>query len=316
MSDTAASTPKGAVLVTGAFSGIGRATTLKLADAGFHVLAGMHRRHHLDTLETKGPGRITPLLMDITDADHLDQAVRDAEQALGDGPPTPLVGLVNNAGISVTGPMEAVPLDSIRRQFEVNFIGQIAVVQTFLPLLRRGGDGARIVNIGSVGGWVTMPFGGPLCGSKHAFKSVNDAMRMELAPSGIRVVLIEPGAINTPAVDEMEQSIEPSVAEWTDEQRERYADAYRAWSVKAVHNERAGAGPEVVAGAVLKALTASRPRTRYPVGPLSRPLSLLARTLPNPVFDPLRMKVLGLAAFAKGRPVQAPAPVSGAPVKS
>lgn len=304
MSEAVGGAGRGAVLVTGAFSGIGRATAVALADAGFHVLAGMHRQHHLDVLDGHGRGRITPLLMDITDPGHLVRAAEEAGKVLGREPETPLVGVVNNAGISVTGPVETLPLDSVRRQFEVNLIGQIAVVQAFLPLMRRyrsGGRAGRIVNIGSVGGWVTMPFGGPLCGSKHAFRSVNDALRMELAPTGIRVCLVEPGAINTPAVDELESGIEPSIEEWDDEQRQRYAAAYRAWSVQAVRNERAGAGPEVVAAVVLKALTARRPWTRYPVGPLSRPLSLLARTLPNPVFDPLRMRVLGLAGFAKGR---------------
>lgn len=297
MSEVDASATKGAVLVTGAFSGIGRATALRLARAGFHVLAGMHHEHHMGALAAAGPGRITPLRMDITDSGHLEKAAGDAAELLDEGAGDRLVGLVNNAGISVTGPMETVPLDSVRRQFEVNLMGQIAVTQTFLPLLRRGAG--RIVNIGSVGGWVTMPFGGPLCGSKHAFRSVNDAMRMELGPTGIKVVLIEPGAINTPAVDELEAGIEPSIEKWPREQRERYAQAYRTWSEHAVRNERAGAGPEVVADAVLKALTAARPRTRYPVGPLSRPLGLLARTLPNPVFDPLRMRVLGLARFAR-----------------
>jgi NAD(P)-dependent dehydrogenase (short-subunit alcohol dehydrogenase family) len=295
--------PKGAVVVTGASSGIGRATALALADAGFHVFAGMHHEHHLDALDGHPRGRITPLRMDITDTAQLDAAARTVERELAGGSATGsatvLTGLVNNAGISVMGPMEAVRLDAVRHQFEVNFIGQIAATQAFLPLLHR--SRGRIVNIGSAGSWITMPFGGPLCASKHAFRAVNDAMRMELAPAGIRVCLIEPGAINTPAVEDVEQSIEPSVSGWTPAHQERYATAFRSWSEQVLRQERSGSTPDVVAAAIVKSLTAPRPRTRYPVGSSSRLLSVLARTVPNPVLDALRMRLLGLGAYAKGR---------------
>jgi NAD(P)-dependent dehydrogenase (short-subunit alcohol dehydrogenase family) len=297
--------PRGAVVVTGASSGIGRSTALALAAAGFHVFAGMHHEHHFAALDghagaTAAGGGITPVHMDVTDAGLLAEAAHTVEQALtgGEAGATGLTGVVNNAGIGVMGPVEAVPLDEVRRQFEVNFIGQIAVTQAFLPLLHR--SHGRVVNIGSAGSWITMPFGGPLCAAKHAFRAVNDALRMELAPAGIRVCLIEPGAINTPAVDDVENGTEPAIAGWHPDHQARYATAFRSWSRAVVRQERAGSTPEVVADAILKALTAARPRTRYPVGSSSRLLSVLARTAPNPLLDPLRMRLLGLRAYAKG----------------
>ena len=148
---------------------------------------------------------------------------------------------MNNAGIGVPGPVELVPLEELRRQFEVNVIGQVAVTQAVLPLLRAGGG--RIVSIGSVGSWVTLPFGGALCASKHALRSLSDALRMELRPWGLPVVLVEPGTVRSPAIDKLEAAIVTLVEGMSDEGRVRYASALRAMAARAGRHERAGADP-------------------------------------------------------------------------
>ncbi|MEU5096397.1 SDR family oxidoreductase [Streptomyces sp. NPDC020996] len=282
--------PPGAVVVTGASTGIGRASVLRLADAGFRVFAGVRRESDGKDLAAAGPGgRITPLRLDVCDQEQIRSAATELAAALG---PEGLAGLVNNAGIGVAGPVESLPLSELRRQFEVNVFGLVAVTQAFLPLIRAGRG--RIVTIGSAGGWITMPFGGPLCASKHAVRSLNDALRLELRASGIPVVLIDPGSIDTPSVDKFEAETDAVVDRMGPDGRRLYADAFRAMAAKAVAHERAGSPPDVVAAAVHRALTAPRPATRRSVGAHAALLILLARTLPNPLLDRFRLRVLGL----------------------
>jgi NAD(P)-dependent dehydrogenase (short-subunit alcohol dehydrogenase family) len=282
---------RGPVLVTGASSGIGRACALELASSGFRVFAGVRKEEDAQALEDAARGHLTPLFIDVTDPSSVASAAETVEEAVGEAG---LVGLVNNAGVGVAWPLELVPLNELRHQFEVNVFGQLSVTQAFLPLIRvaRG----RIVNIGSVGGWITMPFGGPLCASKHALKSVNDALRMELYPWGIRVSLIEPGAISTRAVDKLEAGVDETIEEFPAPGRARYADAFRAMTVRAVAHERSGSPPEVVAEAVLHAMTAKKPKARYPVGAGSRLQSTLARVLPDRLLDQMLFRALGLPA--------------------
>jgi NAD(P)-dependent dehydrogenase (short-subunit alcohol dehydrogenase family) len=154
----------------------------------------------------------------------------------------------------------------------------------------------RIVNIGSVGGWITMPFGGPLCASKHALKSFNDALRMELYPWGIHVSLIEPGAISTRAVDKLEAGVEGTIEEFPALGRAHYAGTFQAMTKRAIAHERSGSPPEVVAEAVLHAMTAKAPKARYPVGAGSRLQSTLARILPDRLLDQMLFRTLGLPA--------------------
>ena len=170
------------VLVTGASTGIGRATALLLAREGFTVYAGVRKEADGEAL---GP-TVTPIKLDVTHAGQ----IADAAERLGR-----LDALVNNAGIGVTGPVEFVPLDALRGQYEVNVFGQVAVAQAMLPKLRA--SRGRLVTVGSVGSWITLPFGGPLCSSKHAIRSLNDALRMELKPYGVAAASSSP-ARSTP----------------------------------------------------------------------------------------------------------------------
>ncbi len=188
--------------------------------------------------------------------------------------------------------MEYLPLDDLHYQFEVNVFGQIAMVQACLPLVRRGHG--RIVNLGSVGDRITIPFGGALCSSKSAFASLNDALRLELHPWGIHVCLIEPGSIATPAVDKVLGDSERILRRLPPEGARRYANMFRTFTRRALARERQGNSPDVVAAVVLQALTAPTPRTRYPVGKDSRILTLLPRLLPDRSLDHLRLRLFGM----------------------
>jgi NAD(P)-dependent dehydrogenase (short-subunit alcohol dehydrogenase family) len=170
--------------------------------------------------------------------------------------------------------------------------GQVAVTQAMLPKLRAAKG--RLVTVGSVGSWITLPFGGPLCSSKHAIRSLNDALRMELKPYGVAAVLIEPGSIHTDAVDKLADEVEPRLASLGPEGRRLYGAAYRTMVTSGLKEERSGSSPDVVARAVLHALTARKPRSRYPVGKKSRLMSTLGRIVPQYALDALRLRALGL----------------------
>ncbi len=276
----------GAVLVTGASSGMGKACALRLARAGYTVFAGVRKEQDAQMLKRQGLTNLNPVILDVTNEETIAEAYRLIHDTVG---AAGLVGLVNNAGVGVTGPIELTPLDELRRQFEINVIGQVAVTQIFLPLIRAARG--RIINVGSVGGKITLPFGGPLCSSKYAIESINDALRMELRPWGIYVVLVAPGSIRTPAVDKLVADSEAMVDTFSAEGKARYADTYRAFVRAFLKLEEEGVGPEVMAETVYRALTARAPKRRYPVGPKSRLLAFLGVWLPTGVLDVVRTRL-------------------------
>ncbi len=293
--------PTGAVVVTGASTGIGRATALALAGMGFHVFAGVRRTADGAALRASTAGHLTPLILDVTDPATIRAAVQQVTAAVGQHG---IAGLVDNAGVGALWPIEEVPLDALRRLYDVNVFGQVDVIQHFLPLLRRGAG--RIINIGSVGDRLTLPFGGVLCSSKWAFASITEALRLELRPWGIHVVLIEPASIHSEAVDKVEADAERVLAALAARPDARYAAEFRAMSRRAIAQERGGSNPAVVAGAVMHALTVSRPKTRYLVGRDSHRLAFVARWLPDRMFDLLRIRLFGLPrAFGGRRPTTA-----------
>ncbi|CAM4257218.1 Serine 3-dehydrogenase [Mycobacterium basiliense] len=278
------------VVVTGASSGIGRATALRLAAAGWHVYASVRRTADGEALQAASPGgRLSPLLMDVTMADQIEAALRVVGEHVGD---SGLDGLVDNAGIGVAWPVELVPLDALRRQLEVNVVGQIAVTQAFLPLLRRAVG--RIVVIASIGDRFTPPFGGPLAASKAAIATLADALRQEAAPWGIRVVIVEPASINSGAADKLERDATRAIDDFGPHGAELYGASYSGMVKAALTRERRGSPPTVVADLVLKVLTVSRPRARNVIGKDSRMMAAASRWLPIPALDALRRKVFGL----------------------
>ena len=272
------------VVVTGASTGIGRVTALRLAHSGFDVLAGVRREEDGAALRSED-ARVEPVIVDVTDADQVAALAR----RVGGGP---LVGLVNNAGIAVAGPLEGVPLDEIRRQYEVNVFGLLAVTQALLEPLRvaRG----RIVNIGSIGGRLGTPFVGPYSSSKAAVRSLSASLRRELRPWKIHVALIEPGALDTPIWRKGEEGAQETIGALPDRVRTLYArqlDALQA----GVRKIAAGASPpEAAAEAIEHALTAKRPRTLYTIGREARIQGTLHAVLPARAFDALVARAMGL----------------------
>jgi NAD(P)-dependent dehydrogenase (short-subunit alcohol dehydrogenase family) len=277
------------VLITGASTGIGEACALALDRAGFRVFAGVRRDADAESLRAQASSRLEPVMLDVTDDASVAAAARHIADTVGeDG----LAGVVNNAGISVAGPLEFVPLDELRRQLDVNVTGQIAVTQAVLPMIRAGRG--RIVFIGSVGGKLATPFLGPYSASKFALEALADSLRVELRPWRIPVSIVEPGSIATPiwdkglaAADELERHMPPQA-------HDMYGAAIDAVREMAKKTAARGIPAARVAGAVMHALTAKRPRTRYPVGTDARIQAALGGLVPDGLRDVVIEQQMGL----------------------
>jgi len=272
----------GKVVVTGASSGIGEACALRLDQLGFHVFAGVRKQADGDALKSKASERLTPILLDVTSVPSIARAAR----SVGDGP---LAGLVNNAGIVVAGPLELVPIELWRKQFEVNVIGQVAVTQAFLPMLRAGRG--RIVNMGSVAGRSALPYSGPYCSSKYALEGITDSLRMELQPWGISVSIVEPGAIKTPIWDKSLADANESLGGAPPQLLELYRTALARIKKGADLAGKSAIPAEEVVKAVEHALTAPKPKTRYVVGSDAK-LRMRLNLLPDRTKDSLILKKL------------------------
>ena len=245
-------------MVTGASTGIGAATARALAGRGFHVLAGVRREEDADAI--RGPG-VEPLILDITEPDHiaaLAARVRDDPQG------RVVRALINNAAIQANVPIEVFTIDRWRRMFEVNLFGQVAVIQALLPALIR--SQGRVVNLSSVGGRVAMAGYGPYAATKFALEAVSDSLRRELAPSGVAVVVVEPGAVRTEMLGRAIATGVELVSGMTPEQSLRYGGLVHAVNAQAVSSTGSGVPAEAAAEVIVKAVTARRPRTRYTVG--------------------------------------------------
>ncbi|HEV2664511.1 MAG TPA: SDR family oxidoreductase [Blastocatellia bacterium] len=280
------STHPRAFLVTGASSGIGRATALLLDRNGFQVFAGVRRSEHGEALRRQASDRLTPILLDVTDPHSIVAAARTVSDTLGGHA---LAGLVNNAGIDIAGPLETSSVAEVRSQFEVNVIGLLAVTQSFLPLLRQ--SKGRIVNIGSVLGRLAIPLMGAYSATKFALEGLTDAFRIELHPWGIHVSLIEPGPVETPL-----WSKSHLLAGMSGERGagKLYATANAAAHAAFTKFGQTGISPDRVATKVFEALTASDPKPRYLVGRDAKALSWLAALVPDRIRDRMLMKQLGL----------------------
>jgi NAD(P)-dependent dehydrogenase (short-subunit alcohol dehydrogenase family) len=281
--------PGGAVAITGTSTGIGRATALRLDSAGYEVFAGVRRAEDGERLRAEASERLRPLIVDVTDAAAIAAAARTVEDAVGS---RGLAGLVNNAGVTVTGPLELIPIEDLRRQLEVNVVGQIAVTQAFLPAIRRARG--RIVNMSSVGGRTVNAFLGPYQASKFAIEAMTDALRRELRPWGIHVVAVEPGSIDTEIWRKGEDEADETLAAMTPRERELYGETLPKVLAMARKVAARAAPPERVAKVVEQALTAKRPRTRYLVGIDARAQVMLGTLLPDRVMDAVEARLMGL----------------------
>jgi NAD(P)-dependent dehydrogenase (short-subunit alcohol dehydrogenase family) len=271
-------------VVTGASSGIGRATALALADRGNRVIAGVRRDEDAAALRT-ADARVEPVILDVTNPEHVAQL---AERTSG----LPVAGLVNNAGIAVGGPLEGLPIDAVRGQYEVNVLGTVRVTQAVLPSLRAAKG--RIVNIGSIGGRVGTPFLGPYASSKAAVRSLSAALRGELRPWGIWVALVEPGAIDTPIWRKGEEGAPEATAALPEHVQRLYDKQMRALVNTVRKTGRAAIPTDVVVETIEHALTARRPRAVYTVGRDARVQAALHAALPARAFDALVARVMGL----------------------
>jgi NAD(P)-dependent dehydrogenase (short-subunit alcohol dehydrogenase family) len=279
------------VVVTGTSSGIGRACALLLTRNGFTVFAGIRKPADGESLRKEAGDHLVPLQIDVTDREGTAAAARLTATTLHERGLS-LYGLVNNAGIGVSAPLEFQPLEDIRRGFEVNVLGQIAVTQAFLPLLRE--TRGRIVNICSIGDRLAIPFGGTLNGTKSAFAMMSESLRLELRPWGIHVVIIDPGSITTPAVDKTLGDPEGMLRRMSPDAERLYGKFYREFIARATRRELNGSPPDVVAEAVLSALRDGHPHRRYVVGKDARMLATLPKVLPAALLDRVRMKIFGM----------------------
>ncbi len=269
-----------AILITGASTGIGRATALHLDALGFTVYAGVRKKEDGAALQSEASDRLIPLIIDVTKGATIAKA---ADLIAKSG--IPLVGLVNNAGIAAAAPMEFVPIDDLRAQLEVNVVGQVAVTQAVLPLLRAATG--RIVNITSIGGLIAGPMLGPYHASKYALEALTDTMRIELAPWGIQVVAVEPGQISTPIWSTASDRADRMIESMPPEAMELYGAGIRGARKSAKNAQEHGASPQLVAKAIEHALTAKRPKTRYLVGSDAKVIGRIVRHLPDRTRDRL-----------------------------
>jgi NAD(P)-dependent dehydrogenase (short-subunit alcohol dehydrogenase family) len=273
--------PTKTALVTGASSGIGAATALKLHELGFTVYGAARRVDRLEQLAARG---VTPLAMDVTDEESMRLGVELIISESGR-----IDVLVNNAGYGSYGAIEDVPIDEARRQFDVNVFGAARLAQLVLPHMRARRSGT-IVNISSMGGKIYTPLGGWYHATKFAIEALSDCLRLETRPFGINVVLIEPGGIKTEwGAIAAEHLRETSATGPYAEQANAMAKTLGSES-----NSGRASSPDVIASAIAKAVTAQKPKTRYVAGFGARPLITLRRILPDRGFDKLITRATGM----------------------
>ncbi|NGZ76568.1 SDR family oxidoreductase [Saccharibacillus alkalitolerans] len=265
------------VVVTGTSSGIGRATAEQLAADGFHVLAGVRRQEDADKIKSNN---IEPVIVDVTDVETLKAL---AERVVKDPLGRPLRAVVNNAGIAVNAPLEMVPLDELRRQIEVSVIGQVAVIQALTPALLS--SGGRVVNVGSLGGKVSMPGFGIYSAAKFAMEAINDSLRREMASFGLKVIMITPGGVSTGLSEQGITTAERLSKLMTPDQHRRHDRLFDAVKAQAESWATDGIRPEKVAAVISRAIHESKPRTRYTAGRDSALLTRLVRILPDKLLD-------------------------------
>jgi NAD(P)-dependent dehydrogenase (short-subunit alcohol dehydrogenase family) len=278
-----------AVVITGASTGIGAACALALDKAGYRVFAGVRNPADGERLQRQAGPRLMPIRLDVTDPASITAASHTVTAMMGE---RGLAGLLNNAGISVAGPVELLPLADWRRQFEVNVFGLIAVTQTFLPLVRQGRG--RIINMGSIAGRAAMPFMAPYAASKHALEAITDALRIELQPWGIRVALIAPGAIATPIWGKTRKEVDSWDAAWSQDLKTMYQEGFTRIKDAATAAGEQAQPAGVVAEAVTHALRSRWPKTRYLVGSDAAIRAYLAMLLPDRLNDWLITRIIKL----------------------
>jgi NAD(P)-dependent dehydrogenase (short-subunit alcohol dehydrogenase family) len=275
------------VLVTGASTGIGRATALRLDGSGWRVFAGVRKPEDAESLRGEASERLAPVILDVTEPEQIAAAAAQVESESPDG----LDGLVNNAGVAVPAPLETVPLEDLRHQLEVNLVAYVAVTQALLPQIRKA-EG-RVVFLASIGGRIAFPFGGPYHASKFATEAIGDVFRQELRPWGIEVAIIEPGSIDTPIWGRGQDKAEEIEAK-APQTNLLYGAALEKFKKVIEDTAERGIPPEKVAKAIAHALESSRPKTRYLVGLDAQVQARLKPLIPTRLFDRIVARQLNL----------------------
>jgi NAD(P)-dependent dehydrogenase (short-subunit alcohol dehydrogenase family) len=274
--------PRQVVLITGCSSGIGRAAAVEASARGHHVFATARDPATLAGLES--PGKLRPLALDVTDAASIAAAVKSVTEEAGR-----LDALVNNAGFGQYGAVEEVSVDEWRAQYDVNVFGAIAMIRAVLPAMRQGGGGT-IVNVSSVAGRISIPFAAPYCSSKHALEAISDALRVEVAPFGVRVVVVQSGPIESAFGRRARGSVEPLLRK-----PGPYADLYVGAERAMTGDFASGMLPaRSVARVIVRAIESRRPRTRYKVTRMAKTLIPLKRFLPDRLLDRGMRRSLGI----------------------
>ena len=277
------------VLVTGASTGIGRATALHLDQRGWRVFAGVRKEEDAASLREAGSQRLEPLMLDVTDPGQIAAAAERIDAEPGE---PGLDGLVNNAGIAVPGPLETLPVDDFRRQIEVNLTAQVAVTQALLPAIRRAPG--RVVFITSIGGLMAFPMFGAYHAAKFGLEAVGDVFRQELRPWGISVSVVEPGSIATPIWERGQAEADAIGDRARDGHTELYGSAIEAYREVARKTGDRGIPPRKVAAKIEHALNARRPRSRYLVGADARGQALASKVFPDRLVDWLVARATGM----------------------
>jgi NAD(P)-dependent dehydrogenase (short-subunit alcohol dehydrogenase family) len=268
------------VVITGASSGIGFAACQALIRRGFRVFGSVRTQADADRLREQLGTLYVPLIFDVTDPDSVHQVAVAVKKTIGE---QGLFGLVNNAGIAVLGPLACLPLERFRQQIEVNLFGVHTVTQAFLPLLGTESNGVaepgRVVNISSICGRLAMPFAGAYAASKFGLEGYSDSLRRELMLFGIKVILIEPGAVATPIWDKTEGAVLQQFPNTP------YDRSLRVFARQLIREAKTGFPSEKIGELICRVLTTSRPRARYTIVP-PRPVEWsIPRRLPTEFLD-------------------------------
>jgi len=272
----------GAVVVTGGSTGIGRATALFLDRKGYRVFAGVRKEDDAKALSEAGSDRLAPITIDVTEERSISAAEQEVQRAVGkDG----LVGVINNAGVGGGGPIEVTPIDDFRDALEVNLIGQVAVTQAFLPLIRKAKG--TIVFIASIGGRVASPFLSPYNTSKFGIEALGESLRHELRPWDIDVVIVEPGSIDTDIWEKGAETMRDRISKMPENARRLYGKQMVRFGEVLTETASRGISPEKVAKVIHKAIASDNPRHRYLVGTDAKIGARLKGTLPDRTFSKL-----------------------------
>lgn len=267
------------VLISGASTGMGAATARELVRRGYHVLAGVRRDSDADALRTTN---LEPVILDITNPEQIEAV---AHRIADDPARRPLRAVINNAGIAINAPVELLSMQEWRQQFEVNFFGHVALTQAVLPALHA--SSGRVVNISSVGGKVAMPTYGAYAGAKFAMEAMSDALRRELAPHGVQVVVVEPGGVSTEMTGHGIERANDTLTAMSPAERDRYGALMHAIISQATAFTKSGLPAQAAGRLIADAATVRRPRIRYTIGRDAAVLTRLSRVLSDRVLDRL-----------------------------